>query len=274
MLLNNSRDYPLRLIAGFRYLDLHDDLNIDETALVAPGWQVLRVSRLASATIFPATTISTAPTWASAAVTTCGVWSCRPLFNAASAFARNASTCRAGRALAAPMASRYARRTSGFGSNSGTRIRDVFAVVPEADLDARYEITRHRDRQCRLFVPVLERGRSGRPTGRYSMSTRIWSRPVTVTVNPRDAARPAIDDSRHRFLGRRACILASKGDRDRFAKHPSGRSGNGPVPFFWSQESAHGPVEEIARSASWPIRRKPRPIRCCWNDSKHARRQH
>ncbi len=144
MLLNNSRDYPLRLIAGFRYLDLHDDLNIDETALVAPNGQVYAGQQIGVRDNFSCDNY-----FYGANLGISGGYNLRSLelqatLQCALGVGQECVTVQGWTSFSGPNGvQQVPGGLLALSSNSGTRIRDVFAVVPEADIDARYAITRH-----------------------------------------------------------------------------------------------------------------------------------
>jgi hypothetical protein len=147
--LNSSKDCPVRFFAGFRYLDLHDDLDIEEdvqlnaAAPVYTGQQIGVRDNFACDNYFYGGNIGLNAAYnlrrlEVQATAQCALGLCQECVNV---FGLTSITGAGGTQT-------FPAGLLAVSSNSGSRTRNAFAVVPEADLDARYEVTRH------LFVSV------------------------------------------------------------------------------------------------------------------------
>jgi hypothetical protein len=142
--LIGSHDYPVRLLLGFRYFDLHDDLTVTEnvqvnsTSPVLPGQQVTVRDNFACDNSFFGGNIGLRAAYTVRrlelrATTECALGLCQELVSVAGLTDINGPAAR----------QTFPAGLLAVSSNSGDHLRNVFAVVPEVDVDARYEITRH-----------------------------------------------------------------------------------------------------------------------------------
>jgi Putative beta barrel porin-7 (BBP7) len=142
--LNGSKDYPVRLLLGFRYLDLHDDLTITENVQVnasAPDYGGANIGvqdNFSCDNYFYGGNIGVSGSYCIRnleiqATAQCAMGLCQENVSVGGLTSING----AGGLQTIPAG------LLAVSSNSGTHIRNVFAVVPEADLDVRYEFTRH-----------------------------------------------------------------------------------------------------------------------------------
>jgi Putative beta barrel porin-7 (BBP7) len=138
--VNSSKDYPVRLLAGIRYLELHDDLTINEAVQVLP-----------SSPVFPGQAIAVHDNFSCDNEFYGGNLGFSASYNLRQLELQATAQCALGlcQEYVAVLGSTHIGNQSfpagllAVSSNSGGHVRDVFAVVPEVDLDARYEVTRH-----------------------------------------------------------------------------------------------------------------------------------
>jgi hypothetical protein len=141
--LNCSHDYPLHLIAGLRYLRLEDDLDVMETVQVGPGpaavaGQLIRVhDRYDCDTDFFGAHVGLSGAYRVRrlellATAKCAIGLGHEIVNTSGTTSFDGpggpNTLPAGLLVA---------------GNGGRQVHDTFAVVPEVDLQARFEVTRH-----------------------------------------------------------------------------------------------------------------------------------
>jgi len=142
--LSGSKDYPVRLLLGFRYLDLHDDLTITEDVQVnanAPfyaGQQIGVRDNFACDNGFYGWNIGLSAAYnirrlAVQATAQCALGLCQEYVTVAGL--TNINGPGGGQTFPGGLLA--------VSSNSGSHFHDAFAVVPEVDLDARFEVTRH-----------------------------------------------------------------------------------------------------------------------------------
>jgi Putative beta barrel porin-7 (BBP7) len=142
--LNSSKDYPVRLLLGFRYLDLHDDLTITENVQVnasAPDYGGASIGvqdNFGCDSYFYGGNIGVSAAYnirqlELQATAQCAMGLCQE--NVSIGGVTNINGAGGTQTIPAGLLA--------VSSNSGSHIRNVFAVVPEADLDVRYEFTRH-----------------------------------------------------------------------------------------------------------------------------------
>jgi hypothetical protein len=142
--LNSSKDYPIRLLVGFRYLDLHDDLTVAEdvqvmaSSPVFSSQQIIVRDNFACDNYFYGGNLGLSASYNLSnlelrATAQCALGLCQEMVNVAGLtnISGNGSTQTFPAGLLA------------VSSNSGSHLRNVFAVVPEVDLDAGFEVTRH-----------------------------------------------------------------------------------------------------------------------------------
>jgi hypothetical protein len=142
--LNSAKEYPVRLLAGFRYLHLHDDLTIQEDTQVEssspidPGQHLGVRDQFGCDNYFYGTNLGLSAAYRVRRLEVqftaqCALGVTQECVNVAG-WTRfdgpGGSALLPGGLLAVA-------------SNSGSRTHDVFGVVPEADLDVRYEVTPH-----------------------------------------------------------------------------------------------------------------------------------
>jgi hypothetical protein len=139
--LLSTHDFGSRLLAGFRYFDLHDDLTIDESVLVDPLALVLAGQHIGVHDNFACDNyfyggnlgLSGAYTvrrFEFDVTAQCALGLTQQCVNIAGAT----------RIDGAPVIPAGLLAVS---SNSGSHVHNTFTVVPELDVDARFEVTRH-----------------------------------------------------------------------------------------------------------------------------------
>jgi hypothetical protein len=142
--LIGSPDYSVRLLCGLRYFELHDDLTVTEnvqvnaTSPLLAGQQVVVCDNFACDNSFYGGNIGFRAAYTVRQLELqvtgqCGLGLCQELVGVAGLTDTNWKPGR--QTIPAGLLA--------VSSNSGDHVRNVFAVVPEVDVNARYEITRH-----------------------------------------------------------------------------------------------------------------------------------
>jgi hypothetical protein len=139
--LVSSKEFALRLLAGFRYFDLHDDLSIDESVLIDPTSRIMPGQHIGVHDSFACDNYFYGGNLGFSAAydirrfeflvkAQCALGLTQECVNIA-----GATRFDGGPAFPAGLLA--------VSSNSGSHVRNAFAVVPELDVDARFEVTRH-----------------------------------------------------------------------------------------------------------------------------------
>jgi hypothetical protein len=142
--LNGSKDYPLRLLAGFRFLQLHDDLDVQEDVQVDPSSAVLAGQHIGVHDHFACDNYFYGGNLGLSAVYHVRRLELQITAQCALGVNHEVVNIAGGTRFDGPGGSQLVPGgLLALSSNSGVQGRDVFAVVPELDLDARFEVTRH-----------------------------------------------------------------------------------------------------------------------------------
>jgi hypothetical protein len=142
--MNACPEWPIRLIAGLRHLDLHDDLNVDEVSLVAASSPVFPGQRIGVRDNFSCENSFFGGNLGFSAAYILRRLELQLTAQCAVGVCQEYVTAMGLTRFDGPAGSQTV--PGGFlalSSNSGSHVRDAFAVVPEVDLEARFEITRH-----------------------------------------------------------------------------------------------------------------------------------
>jgi hypothetical protein len=140
--LVNTHEFAVRLLAGFRYVDLHDDLTIDESVVVDPlamlptaGQRIGVHDSFACDNYFYGGNLGLSAAY--------DIRRFEFLLTAQCALGLTQECVNIAGATRFDGAAPIPAGLLAVSSNSGSHVRDAFAVVPEVDLDARFEVTRH-----------------------------------------------------------------------------------------------------------------------------------
>jgi hypothetical protein len=144
MTLNSCKDYPVRLLLGFRYLDLHDDLTITENVQLNssspefPGATIGVQDNFGCDNYFYGANIGVSAEYHIRRLEIQGTLQCAMGWCQEDVNIGGVTNINGPGGVQTFPAGLLA-----LSSNSGSHIHNVFAVIPEADLDVRYEFTQH-----------------------------------------------------------------------------------------------------------------------------------
>jgi hypothetical protein len=143
MALNDSRDYPLRVLVGLRYVNLHDDLNVQENDQISGGPVFLGQNigvqdNFACDNYFWGANLGLCASY--------NFWRVEFQLTAQCALGLNQEYTTIAGVTHIDDSTGSQTIPAGLlavSSNSGSHVHDAFAVIPEVDADAHFEVTRH-----------------------------------------------------------------------------------------------------------------------------------